>query len=253
MNSILSLKKKQSHRSRKGEVKAFCCWSGGKESSLSCYRAMQNLGVRIDYLLNMASSDGRHSRSHGVSSHLLKLQAEAMGIPLVQKNTTWARYEEEFKKAVLNLKREGIQAGVFGDIDLVEHREWVERVCKEIGIKPILPLWKEERENLLEEFIGVGFKAKICATRASFLSQDWLGREIDKKFIKDLGALGGIDLCGEKGEYHTFVYDGPIFKKPVEFIIGKKLSKDRYHFLELTFPTPEAWHRHKARIWEFII
>jgi uncharacterized protein (TIGR00290 family) len=213
--------------------KAFCCWSGGKESLLSLYRA-KNSGIHISYLVNMISEDGKYSRSHGISSRLLRLQAEALETPLVQKRTTWKTYEEKFKKAVSDFKKEGIQAGVFGDIDLQEHRDWVERICKEVGIKPILPLWKEKREKLLEEFIQLGFRAIVVATNAQFLDEEWLGRQINKEFIENLSALGNIDLCGENGEYHTFVYDGPIFKKPVEFTTGERILRDGHWFLQLS-------------------
>ncbi|NWF51752.1 MAG: diphthine--ammonia ligase [Nitrospirae bacterium] len=214
-------------------MRVFVSWSGGKETSLSCYKVMQNQDVKVAYLLNMISEDGKYSRSHGIGSDLLKAQAEAMGIPIVQRKTTWGIYEEEFKKVVLELKKNGIDTGVFGDIDLQGHRDWVERVCNEVGIKPLLPLWKEEREKLLKEFIEVGFKAIVIATNSQFLGHEWLSRQIDEKFIEDLKAIEGVDLCGEKGEYHTFVYDGPIFKKPVEFISGKKVLKNKHWFLEL--------------------
>ena len=159
------------------------------------------------------------------------MQAEAIRIPIVQRKTTWESYEEEFKKALSYFKKEGIQAGVFGDIDLQEHREWVERVCKDTDIKPVLPLWGEEREKLLEEFIGAGFKAIVVAAIED-LGEEWLGRQIDNNFINDLKKLK-VDLCGERGEYHTFVYNGPIFKKPIEVITGKKILKGRYWFLEV--------------------
>ena len=214
-------------------MKAFVSWSGGKETSLSCYKAMQSKDIKITYLLNMVSSDGKHSRSHGVNSSLLQLQAEAIGIPIVQRRTTWKTYEEEFKKATSSFKKEGITVGVFGDIDVQEHRDWVERVCKDVGMVPLLPLWKERRERLLKEFIALGFKAIIVATQAEFLGKEWLGRRIDKKFVKELKAIGNIDLCGEKGEFHTFVYDGPIFKKAVEFSFGKKRQKNGHWFLEV--------------------
>lgn len=214
-------------------MKAFISWSGGKETSLSCYRVMRDKDIEVSYLLNMVSEDGKHSRSHGIGSYLLKLQAEVIGIPIVQKATSWQNYENEFKKIVLNLKREGIKIGVFGDIDLQEHRDWVERVCRDIGIKPILPLWKERREELLKEFIKVGFKALVIATKSNLLNKEWLGREINEEFIKELKCLGNIDLCGEKGEYHTFVYDGPIFQKSVEFITGRKILKKKHWFLEV--------------------
>ncbi|MBU4310292.1 diphthine--ammonia ligase [bacterium] len=217
----------------KQPLKTFVSWSGGKETSLACYRAMQDKNLEVKYLLNMVSEDGRHSRSHGISSALLKAQSDTMGIPIIQRKTTWKGYEGVFKEAVSGLKEEGIKVGVFGDIDLQEHRDWVERVCREIGIKPLLPLWKEGREGLLKEFIRAGFKAIVIATRADLLGREWLGRKIDEEFIRDLKRLGSIDLCGEKGEYHTFVYDGPIFKELVRFSIGKKIFKNKHWFLQL--------------------
>ncbi|WP_353684572.1 diphthine--ammonia ligase [Thermodesulfovibrio sp. 3907-1M] len=213
-------------------LRAFVSWSGGKDSSLACHRAMKN-GIDVVYLVNMLSEQGDFSRSHGLSSQLIKAQAEAIGIPVIQRKTTWESYEEEFKKTLLQLKKQGIDAGVFGDIDLEEHREWVERVCGKTGIKAILPLWNEEREKLLKEFIKSGFKAIVCSTNSSFLGSEWLGREIDFDFIKNLKALENVDLCGEKGEYHTFVYDGPIFKSPIRFSFGKKIRKDKNLFLEI--------------------
>ena len=216
------------------KMNAFVCWSGGKDSTISLYIAMKNRNIKIKYLLNMVSEDGIFSRSHGINSTLLNLQAQAIGIPVVQRRTTWENYESEFKKVVTELKNKDIQAGVFGDIDLQEHRDWVERVCKDTGIKPILPLWKKEREELMNEFVSSKFKATVVATNADFLGKEWLGREVDNKFIDDLTKLGDIDLCGEKGEYHTFVFDGPIFRKPVEFISGEKVLKEEHWFLELS-------------------
>ena len=215
-------------------MNAFVCWSGGKDSTISLFRAMKIRDIDIRYLLNMVSEDGISSRSHGINSALLNLQAQAIGIPVVQRKTTWEDYEFEFKKVVTELKKENIKAAVFGDIDLQEHRDWVEMICKKTGIKPILPLWKEERERLMNEFMESGFKAIVVATNADFLDDKWLGREVDGKFIDDLKKLGNIDLCGEKGEFHTFVFDGPIFKKPVEFFIGDKQLKDRHWFIEVS-------------------
>jgi uncharacterized protein (TIGR00290 family) len=215
-------------------MNAFVCWSGGKDSTISLYLAMKNRNIKIKYLLNMVSEDGIFSRSHGINSTLLNLQTQAIGIPIVQRRATWENYESEFKKIVTELKNKDIQAGVFGDIDLQEHRDWVERVCKDIGIKPILPLWKKDREELMNEFISSGFKAIVVATNADFLGKEWLGREVDNKFIDDLKKLGDIDLCGEKGEYHTFVFGGPIFRKPVEFISGEKVLKEEHWLLELS-------------------
>ncbi|MFH1564155.1 MAG: diphthine--ammonia ligase [Nitrospirota bacterium] len=221
------------------KIKAFCCWSGGKDSTLSLYRARQGQQIEVTHLLNMLAEDGEHSRSHGIRAELLKTQASAIGIPIVQRKATTRgvtsenTYEHEFKKAVLELKDEGVNAGIFGDIDLHVHRDWVERVCREIGITPILPLWKGNREELITEFMDAGFKTIVVATNANRLGEEWLGRQIDKEFVAELKALGNIDLCGEDGEFHSFVYDGPIFKHPVKWTVGKKVLKDNHWFLEI--------------------
>lgn len=213
--------------------KVFASWSGGKDSVLACYDATKSGKIEIAYLLNMLSENGTHSRSHGLMAEVLKAQAEAMRIPMIQMKTTWQHYEEEFKKALLNFKNDGVQTGVFGDIDVQEHRDWVEGVCAETGIKPLLPLWHKTRESLMEEFISAGFKAVVVAVNLEFLGSEWLGRQIDGEFVKDIKRLPQVDLCGENGEYHTFVYDGPIFKKPVEFIVGKQILKEKRWFLAL--------------------
>ena len=211
-------------------MKAFISWSGGKESCLSCYEAMQSKDIEVSYLLNMISEDGRRSRSHGISVELLRVQSEAMGIPILQIRSSWEDYEKRFKRAVLELKEKGIEAGIFGDIDLEQHRAWVERVCKEMGIKAILPLWGREREDILKEFINLGFEAIVVAT--SF-DKNWLGRKIDKKFLQELKTLEEIDLCGENGEYHTFVTDGPIFKKRIKILETKIVNQDKNLFLDI--------------------
>jgi len=214
-------------------AKAFVSWSGGKDSALAYYNAIKNEKVKVTYLLNMLSENGTQSRSHHLSVSTLKTQAQAMGIPTMQRQATWGGYEEEFKKALVIFKQEDIQAGVFGDIDVQEHRDWVERVCSESGLKAILPLWQRSRESLMEEFIATGFKAVIVAVKLECMGAEWLGRELDAQFVEDMRHLSQVDLCGENGEYHTFVYDGPIFKKPVEFITGKKRLKDKRWFLEI--------------------
>lgn len=181
----------------------------------------------------MTDETGKYSRSHGISLKVLRNQAEKIGIPIVQKKTSWKDYEKNFKEAISEFKKEDIKIGIFGDIDLQQHRDWVERVCKNLKIKPILPLWKEEREKLLTEFIEEGFKAIVVSINSKFLDKMYLGREIDREFIKDLKFFKNIDLCGENGEYHTFVYNGPIFKEPVNFTCGNKILKENHWFLEI--------------------
>jgi len=214
-------------------MKSFVSWSGGKDACFSYYRAVKDNNVEAKVLLNMVSEDGKASRTHGISSRLLRLQAEAIGVDIVQKKTGWNQYETEFKKAAEEFKNRGILTGVFGDIDLDEHREWVERVCGESGISPIFPLWQKKREGLLAGFIKAGFEAIVVSVNRNALGPQWLGRKIDENFVSDLKKLKTVDLCGEAGEYHTFVYNGPIFKNKINFTVGEKILDDKYWFLEL--------------------
>jgi len=181
----------------------------------------------------MTSEDGGRSRSHGIKSGLLKLQAETLGIPIVQRKTSWQNYEREFKNALAELKKEDIHAGIFGDIDFEAHREWAERVSQESDITPIFPLWQRKREDLLNEFIEAGFETLVVVTKANLMDAGWIGRRIDKEFVKDLKELGGVDLSGEAGEYHTFVVSGPNFKKTIKLLNTKKSEREGHWFLDI--------------------
>ncbi|MCK4519917.1 MAG: diphthine--ammonia ligase [Candidatus Omnitrophica bacterium] len=214
-------------------IKAFVSWSGGKDASFSFYKAAQNRDIEITYFLNMISENGKCSRTHGISSELMKLQAQAIGVFIVQRKTTWETYEKEFKKALVELKKGGVQAGVFGDIDIQAHRDWVERVCGECGIKPLFPLWQRERGRILREFIHSGFEAVVVAVKADILGSTWVGRRIDEEFVEELGKLNSVDLCGETGEYHTFVFDGPVFKKKIEILETKRVKRGKNWFLDI--------------------
>jgi len=213
----------------------FTSWSGGKDCCLACHRAVIS-GLKVRYLANMITEDGQHSRTHGLSSAVLQAQSQAIGIPLVQRRTSWDKYEAEFKNMLRTLRQEGITGGVFGDIDLDEHREWIERVCQEVAITPYSPLWGESQEAILSDFINCGFEAIVVATRADMLGEEWLGRKIDRDFIRHLDELRktmGITLCGESGEYHTLVIDGPLFKKRMELMETKTVFRNEHWFLEI--------------------
>jgi len=211
---------------------AFVSWSGGKDAALSYYRAMKDF--QITYLLNMVAEDGRISRSHGIRTDVVRMQAEAMGLPIVQPRSSWETYEAEFKKALSGLKGKGIEAGIFGDIDLEEHREWVERVSRESGMEAVLPLWGEKnRKNLIEELIEAGIETVVVATRKGMLGPEWLGRVIDRDFIRDISEIKDVDMSGENGEYHTLVVSGPIFKKRINILKSEKVTRDQHCFLDI--------------------
>jgi len=214
-------------------MNAFVSWSGGKDCMLAMFNFMKNHGNRVVSLINMCDEDGLMSRSHGIKSDLVKLQALCMGIPIIQEPIGENGYEESFKKAVNSLKEQGINAGVFGDIYLVEHRVWIERVCNDLGIVAIFPLWNRSTTELIKEFVDFGFKTKVVSVREDFLTEEWLGVDIDNNFISKVLAMPNIDPCAENGEYHSFVYDGPMFKTPVPIKLGRRYKHDNHYFLEL--------------------
>jgi diphthine-ammonia ligase len=212
-------------------VKVFASWSGGKDCCLALNRALAR-GLDVRYLANTVSADGQRSCSHGIAAEVIRTQAEAMGIPIVQQPTTGDNYRSEFVKMLHAFKQEGIDGGVFGDIDFNAHREWIDGVCRETGITPYLPLWLEDQHQLMEEFIDAGFVAVVVAVKAELLGREMLGKIIDKTFLASLGQ--GITPCGEAGEYHSLVIDGPIFKKRLEIAGSSKVTRGDHHFLEIT-------------------
>jgi len=212
---------------------AFASWSGGKDGCMACHLASAG-GLKIRYLLNMVTEDGKASWSHGMAAEWLHMQAKAIGIPLMQQRTTQADYEATFKKTLIDFKREGITAGVFGDIDFNAHREWIDRVCAAGGITPHLPLWEMDQNKILKDFIELGFETIVVATNAELMDDKWLGRSIDHDFIADISKLKNVTPCGESGEYHTLVIDGPIFKKRLEVVKANKVLRDKRWFFEIT-------------------
>lgn len=206
-------------------------WSGGKDSCLACYKASQQ-GYRIISLFNFISENG-FSLSHGVPSRLIFNQGTMLDIPLVQKVMAKKTYREQFRDLINEWKKEKeIKGIVFGDIYLQEHKDWIDKICKEVEVKAVMPLWGLDTKKLIREFIDSGFEAVVVAADANILGPEELGLKIDRSFIERLKPE--IDPCGEKGEFHTFVYNGPGFRQAVKFKTGQKIFKDHHWFLELS-------------------
>lgn len=217
-------------------LSAISSWSGGKDSCLACYNAMK-AGYDIKYLLNFISREYKRCCFHGIEADLLKLQAECIGIPLIQKEVTpdMKKYEEEFKDAVTELKVKGMRKMVFGDIYLLDHVSWVNRVCKDLEIDPVEPLWERPAEEIIDEFLGHGFKALIVSCKADLLGREFIGKLLDKEMVGEFKRRG-VCPCGENGEFHTFVIDGPIFKRRIVILESEPVFKDgfwKHWFLDI--------------------
>jgi uncharacterized protein (TIGR00290 family) len=212
-------------------------WSGGKDCCLACHMAMKQ-GRQIKYLVNFISREYKRCCFHGTEAGLLRLQAELLGIPLVQHEVTadMKEYEKEFKEAVGTLaKKEKISAMVFGDIYLDEHRDWVDRVCADLAIEAIEPLWGRKPEDLVREFVELGFEAIVVSCQADKFGSDFVGRRVDLKMLAELQAMG-LCPCGENGEFHTLVVNGPVFRRKIEILEAEPVLKEgfwKYWFLDI--------------------
>lgn len=212
-------------------------WSGGKDSCLACYKAMQE-GHKVASLVNFISQQYKRVSFHGIPADLIVEQARSIGIPLLQRETTGNDYEEQFKKAISSLVEVGIEGMVFGDVYLQEHRDWVEKVCSEVGVRVLEPLWGVNTKNVYSEFVDLGFEAIVVSVKSDLIQKDWVGHNVDKKFLEYL-EKSRIDSCGENGEYHTFVTDGPIFTKRIVVLDEEIISRNDHWFANILKYTVE--------------
>ena len=209
-----------------------CSWSSGKDSCLALYKALLQ-GYKIKYLFNFISAEYKRVSFHGAKAELVNLQSPALGIPLFQRETTRDNYEQIFKKTLQELKQQNINQIVRGDIHLIDLQDWVTNICTSEGLNVISPLWQKPTEVLLSEFINTGFKAVVTSLQANKLNQKWTGQIIDERFTDHLKSIGDVDLCGENGEYHTFVFDGPIFNQRIAIQKTDKVFREGYWFLDI--------------------
>lgn len=199
-------------------------WSGGKDSSMALARVMESGAYDVRFLFTTVNQFYGRVSMHGVREELLDMQAEAIGIPLIKcylpAEVTMSSYEESMRAALDSFRTEGINTAVFGDIFLEDLRAYRENKLSESGFNAVFPLWKEDTGDLVEEFIDSGFRAIVSAVDARFLDESFAGRFIDRDFVASLPR--GVDPCGENGEYHSFVIDGPVFGKPLRVRLGEK-------------------------------
>jgi uncharacterized protein (TIGR00290 family) len=197
-------------------------WSGGKDSALCLHRVLHDNRYAVDCLLTSVNAAHNRISMHGVRRALLERQAEAIGLPLetieLPEQPGMQEYEETMMAKVSQLKSRYCTHAIFGDIFLEDLKKYREKQLHAVGMEAAFPLWKIPTPQLMEEFIQSGFKAIIVCVNEKYLDKSFCGRLIDASFVRDLPA--GVDVCGENGEYHSYVFDGPIFNHAVAFEKG---------------------------------
>lgn len=207
-------------------------YSCGKDSTLALNRMIEKGNIPVALLITV-DKDLCRSWFHGVPENLLNNVSESLNIPLLLVKCKGEEYADAFRNTLLKAKNELEADGcVFGDIDLEAHRSWCTERCNEVGVEAIFPLWNEGREDLTHEFIDRGFKTVLKNVKLEFLKEDFLGKVLTKDLVSDIKATGA-DPCGENGEYHTFVYDGPLFKFPIKFKTQGNIINETYGFLDI--------------------
>lgn len=204
-------------------IKAVFNWSGGKDSALALWKAMQSGEYEIIALLTTVNRDSSRSSMHGIPLSLLKKQADSIGIPLyivdLTPKGTMEDYETAMCKAVEYFLSKGVSHFIFGDIFLHDVRVYRERQLAPYGIAVAEPLWGKTSGEIMEEFLDSGIRTVIVTTTATALGSEYIGRSIDRTLVESLPE--GVDVCGENGEYHTFCYDGPLFTTPIAYELGE--------------------------------
>jgi len=207
--------------------KTYFNWSSGKDSALALYKILQDPTFNLDLLVTTINKDFNRVSMHGLRNDLLLKQTASIGIDLktieFPADVTMDMYAEIMKEVMDSLVEKKYSHTIFGDIFLEDLKTYRDNKLAEVDITGVYPLWKKDTKEVLQEFLALGFKAITVCVNAKLLGEEFVGRVIDEQFIKDLPE--NVDVCGENGEFHTFVFDGPIFKNPIEFSIGEKVLR----------------------------
>jgi uncharacterized protein (TIGR00290 family) len=211
------------------------CWSGGKDSAMALHALGAEPGVRITGLLTTVTEQYDRISMHGVRRALLERQADSLGLPLhavlIPPQCVNATYEARMKEALEQHLARGVRRVAFGDIFLEDLRVYREQNLAKVGMEGVFPIWKRDTRELAGELIRLGFRAIAVCIDPRVLDPSFAGRELDESFFSDLPS--GVDPCGENGEFHTFVFDGPIFRTPVQFRVGETVHRDGFYFCDL--------------------
>lgn len=207
--------------------KTYFNWSSGKDAALALYHLQQRPGFHVDKVVTSVNAHYDRVSMHGLRRSVLDKQLEALGIAsevlLLPEQPTMEAYEEEMTALMSRLNAEGYTHTAFGDIFLEDLRVYREEQFRKGGLECVFPLWKKDTKALIHEFLDLGFKAVVVCIKAELLDASFVGRDISHQFLDDLPS--NVDPCGENGEFHTFCYDGPIFKNPIKFDLGEKVYR----------------------------
>jgi uncharacterized protein (TIGR00290 family) len=210
-------------------------WSGGKDSCLALYEIQKAQEYCVAALLTTVTRDYDRISMHGVRRVLLEQQANSLGLPLrevlISKDATNQEYETKMEEAFSNYREQGIDSIVFGDLFLEEIRAYRDQFLAKHNMHGHYPVWQRDTTEFIKEFIALGFKAVITCVDGRALDPSFAGMMIDEHFLSALPAQ--VDPCGENGEFHTFVFDGPVFKEALRFTIGEKIARGSFWFCDL--------------------
>jgi len=216
--------------------KALVSWSGGKDSAIALYEILKNKRIEISALLTTVTEGYDRISMHGVRRILLERQAAALGLPLeivfIPRNASNGDYERNMGQTLERYRQAGVATVVFGDIFLEDVRKYREDILAPLNMQGVFPIWKRDTKELAHSFTALGFKAVTTCVDTQALDGRFVGRQIDEKFFSDLPP--NVDACGENGEFHSFVYDGPIFKERIACTLGEiTLRENRFCYCDL--------------------
>jgi len=211
------------------------CWSGGKDSAMALHALQSAQSHRVTALLTTVTEEFDRISMHGVRRALLERQVASIGLPLhavlIPPQCVNATYEARMNEALNEHLGRGVRRVAFGDIFLEDLRVYREQNLAQIGMEALFPIWKRDSRELAREFLRLGFQAITVCVDPRVLDSSFAGRVLDESFFADLPP--GVDPCGENGEFHTFVFDGPVFQAPIQFVIGEKVLRDGFYFCDL--------------------
>ena len=211
-------------------------WSGGKDSAMALREILRTPGFEVVALLTTVTEDYDRVSMHGVRRSLLRKQADSVGLRLVEvkitRSATNEEYEAVMKETLCRYGQDGVRSVVFGDIFLEDLRKYREGRLAQVGMTALFPIWRRNTKELFRSFVGAGFRAVTTCVDTQVLEKGFVGRELDEEFLARLPT--GVDPCGENGEFHSFVYSGPILRDRIEIRTGKKVLREgRFYFCDL--------------------